>query len=88
MALWKEYLHFLMRTKSTQKLNRVVSNLLMSHPSIPDFWLIAAYMELNMKGNMFAGRKLLLQSLRNNENSQLLHVEYFKFELAILEKVK
>lgn len=28
MALWKEYLHFLMRSKSTQKLNRVISNLL------------------------------------------------------------
>lgn len=41
-----------------------------------------------MKGNLFAGRKLLLQSLRNNENSQFLHVEYFKFELAIFEKIK
>ena len=55
---------------------------------MPDFWLIAAYVELNMKANMFAGRRLLLQSLRNNDNSQLLHIEYFKYELAVLEKLK
>lgn len=30
----------------------------------------------------------MLLSLRNNENSELLHVEYFKYELAILAKIK
>lgn len=41
-----------------------------------------------MKGNLFSGRKILLQSLRNNDNSELLHVEYFKYELAVLTKIK
>lgn len=88
MPLWKEYVHFLLKTKATQKLNRVISTLLQTHPNFPDFWLIAAYIELNMKANMFAGRRLLLQSLRNNDSSEFLHIEYFKYELAVLEKLK
>lgn len=54
---------------------------------MPDFWLIAAYLELDVKGNLFNGRKLLLQSLRNNENSSLLHVEYFKYEVKVHHKI-
>ena len=36
--LWKEYLEFLVRTKSLQKLNRTVANALLIHPGTLDFW--------------------------------------------------
>ena len=58
--LWKEYLEFLVKTKSHQKLNRVVSNAVQVHPTTLDFWLIGAYTELDMKGNLFSSRNLML----------------------------
>lgn len=54
------------------------------HPTTIDFWLLAAYNELELKGNLFSGRKILLQALRNNRESSFLYVEYLRFEVALL----
>ena len=67
--LWKEYLEFLVRTRSLQKLNRTVANALLVHPDTLDFWKVAAYTELDLKGNLFSSRNLMLQALRANEDS-------------------
>lgn len=60
LPLWKEYLHFLCKTRSLQKLNRVVSACLQLHPTVLDFWLVAVYIEFDMKGNIFSARNLML----------------------------
>lgn len=88
LPLAKEYVHFLFQAKAGQKLGRVISELMQMHPQVVDFWLVAAYNEMEIKGNLFAGRKLLLQGLRNNENSVLLHVEYLRFEIELMRKLK
>ena len=85
--LWKEYLEFLVKTKSIQKLNRVVSNAVQCHPTCLDFWLIGAYSELDMKGNLFSSRNLMLQALRANENDSKFYSEYLKFEVKFLDKL-
>jgi hypothetical protein len=54
------------------------------HPTVVDFWLIGAYVELDLKGNIFQSRKLMLQGIRNNENNALFYVEYFRFETCLL----
>jgi hypothetical protein len=87
LPLWKEYLQFLCISRSTQKLNRVISSVLQMHPTVVDFWLIGAYVELDLKGNLFQSRKLMLQGIRNNENNALFYVEYFRFETAFLQKI-
>lgn len=86
--MWKEYLHFLFQCRATQKLNRTIAQALQLHPTTIDFWLIAAYNELELKGNLFSGRKILLQALRHNRDSTFLYVEYLRFEVALLQKVK
>ena len=58
--VWKEYLEFLVRTKSLQKLNRIVGNALLAHPDTLEFWLIGAYAELDLKGNLFSSRNLMM----------------------------
>ena len=85
--LWKEYLEFLVRTKSLQKLNRTVANALLIHPDTLDFWQIAAYAELDLKGNLFSSRNLMLQALRANENSPDFNVAYLAFEVKFLDKL-
>jgi hypothetical protein len=57
------------------------------HPTVVDFWLIGAYVELDLKGNLFQSRKLMLQGIRNNENNAFFYVEYFRFETALLHKI-
>jgi len=59
-ALIKEYLQFLVKTKSLQKLNRVVSSAVQIHPDCLDFWKIGVYTELEIKGNFFSSRNLML----------------------------
>ena len=41
-----------------------------------------------MRGNMFNARKLMLQAIRNNPESPNFYVEYFKFEIKFMEKIK
>ena len=53
-----------------------------------DFWLVSVYTELDIKGNLFSSRNLMLQAIRNNSNSPLFYVEYFRFEAVFLQKVK
>ena len=60
LPLMKEYLYFLCKTRSVQKLNRVLSRAVEIHPNVLDFWLIGVYVEMDMKGNMLASRKLML----------------------------
>lgn len=71
-----------------QKLNRVLSSVMQLHPTTVDFWLIAVYAELDIKGNLFSSRNLMLQGIRNNSESPLFYIEYFKFELAFMTKIK
>lgn len=40
-----------------------------------------------MKGNIFSSRKLMLQGVRNNEDSPLFNAEYFRFEMNLLHKM-
>lgn len=53
-----------------------------------DFWLIGVYTELDVKGNLFSGRKLMLQAIRNNPSNSSFLVEYYRFEVRFFEKVK
>jgi hypothetical protein len=86
--LWKEYLEYLVNTKSYQKLNRVLSKAVQIHPTVLDFWLVGVYTELDLKGNLFSGRKLMLQAIRNNPLNPEYYLEYFRFEVRFFEKVK
>jgi len=84
----KEYLYFLCKTRSVQKLNRVLSRAVEIHPNVLDFWLVGVYVEMDMKGNMLSSRRLMLQALRNNDSNPHFFVEYFLFELRYLAKVR
>ena len=66
----------------------MISTCLQLHPNVVDFWLVAVYVEFDLKGNMFTARNLMLQGLRNNDSRALFYVEYFRFEVAMLTKIK
>lgn len=56
-------------------------------PGEVEFWLIGAYADLELKGNMFSSRQLILQGLRMNDTDPRFHLEYLKFEVRYFEKV-
>jgi len=60
LPVWKEYLEHLVREKSFQKLNRALSKAVQLHPHVLQFWLIGVYAELDLRGNIFASRNLML----------------------------
>ena len=85
--LWKEYLLYLIKSNSMQKFNRVASSAVQIHPDCLDFWLIAAYVDLDIKGNLFSSRNLMLQALRVNDTKPKFYTEYLKFEVVFLDKI-
>lgn len=58
------------------------------HPTVIDFWLIGVYTELDIKGNLFSSRKLMLQAIRINDTNLQVYVEFFKYEVKFFEKMK
>jgi hypothetical protein len=86
-GVWKEYLHFLVQCKSLQKLNTVIMKAVQVHPECLDFWLIGIYTELDMKGNLFSSRNLMLQAHTANNKSAEFNLAYLEFELNFLTKV-
>ena len=82
-----EYLQYLLSTDSMQMLNKVLAECLQVMPQEVEFWQIGAYAELDVKGNMFSGRQLMLQGLRQNEDSSKFHLEYLRFEIKTFDKV-
>ena len=68
-------------------LNKVVAECLQLMPEEVQFWQIGAYSELEVKGNMFSGRQLMLQGLRQNEDFPKFNLAYLKFELVTFEKI-
>lgn len=66
----------------------MLSKAVQTHPTVLDFWLIGVYTELDIKGNLFSGRKLMLQAIRNNSQNPSFYLEYFRFEVRFFEKVK
>jgi hypothetical protein len=53
-------MEYLVLNKSFQKLNRVIARAVQLQPNVLDFWLIGVYTELDMRGNLFSSRKLML----------------------------
>lgn len=82
-----EFLQYLVSTKSLQKLNSVLSECLQQMPNEIDFWLVGVYADLELKGNMFSSRQLMLQGLRLNEHDSQFHLEYLRFELNFFHKI-
>jgi U3 small nucleolar RNA-associated protein 6 len=60
LRLWNEYIEYLTERKCFNKLNRVISSAISMHPNSLDLWLKAVYNELDLKGNLFSSRKLML----------------------------
>lgn len=55
-AIWLEYLQYLVKTKSMQKLNSVLSECLQAMPEVLEFWKVGVYADLEIRGNMFSSR--------------------------------
>eukprot|EP00345_Euplotes_harpa_P014206 CAMPEP_0168347674 /NCGR_PEP_ID=MMETSP0213-20121227/19173_1 /TAXON_ID=151035 /ORGANISM="Euplotes harpa, Strain FSP1.4" /LENGTH=266 /DNA_ID=CAMNT_0008356893 /DNA_START=227 /DNA_END=1027 /DNA_ORIENTATION=- len=87
-CLVKEFLHYLLSTRSLGKFNRVMARSLHIHPNVIDFWLIAVYCEFDMRGSMQASRNILLQGIRRNPDVPEFYFEYLKFELKLYTRKK
>jgi hypothetical protein len=52
-----------------------------------DFWEIAAYAEMDVKGNVDIARKMIMRGVSNHEKEPRFRVALFKFELNFLNKL-
>jgi len=68
-------------------MNKVLSECLQHMPDELEFWQIGVYADLDMKGNMFSSRQLMMQGLRVNDANPDFHVAYLQFEVRYFDKV-
>ena len=85
--IWLEFLQYLVQKRSLQKLNKVLSVALQQSPGELEYWKISVYTDLELKGNMFSSRQLMLQGLRVNDAVPAFHLEYLRFELKYFDKI-
>lgn len=86
--LWIKYLDWAESVGANKVLGRSYARAIQLHPSKPTFWIKAATWELESNTNMGAARVLLQRAIRMNPDLSELWHEYFKLELAYLEKVR
>ena len=97
IILIKEYLGYLVKTRSLKKFNMVIGHILQLHPTIEgniyiyiyiiELWKLGAYVEADLTGDAINGRNLLQQGIRMNEGSILMWEIFFKYELDFIQKL-
>ncbi|CAG8522616.1 3654_t:CDS:10 [Cetraspora pellucida] len=88
ISLWLQYIDFAKSAGAGKLLGKIFGRALQFHPTKPLFWILAAKWEFDANANITASRALLQRSLRLNPGSSQLWHEYFKLELAYIEKIK
>lgn len=80
VSIWKEYINFCIRCKNFRALSRATGRALQLHPRQQELWLIAAYIEKDLKKDFDGARSVLQKAVGMNTDSIKLWQEYFKFE--------
>jgi len=88
LNIWTQYINFCKRAKAKKSLAKVFAKLLQKHPHNPDVWFLAAKYEIEDQKNVGNARSILQKGLRQNNESSILWLEYFKMELLHVRKIK
>ncbi len=83
--LWMIYIEWCVSTEANKAAAKALGRAIQLHPSKSVFWILAAKHEYELS-NISASRILLQRGLRVNPHDKLLWLEYFKLELAFVEK--
>jgi hypothetical protein len=84
--LWLEYLHYCLDTKSFHQFTTLVSKGIQLDTSRLSLWLLAIQYEFKW-GSITNCRVLIQKSIRCNQESKELWIEYFRLEVLFMIKV-
>jgi U3 small nucleolar RNA-associated protein 6 len=88
LALWQRYLDYCSSCEESRRLNALFGRALQLHPTHVPFWLRAARHQFDENANMDVARKLMLRALRINRSSELLWIQYFRFEYCYIDRIR
>ena len=61
--LYKDYIHYLLKCNSMLKYGQVIQHCLHCYPHCLDFWMIAGFTELDIRGSVEGSRAIFLQAI-------------------------
>ncbi|KAI8874014.1 hypothetical protein GQ42DRAFT_160125 [Ramicandelaber brevisporus] len=88
VSLWKQYADFAQRSHQMKLLGRIFGRAIQAHPRVGELWTLAASHEYGENVNTEAARRLFQRGLRLNKDDKQLWINYFKMEVAFVEKLK
>jgi len=86
VQLWMAYIDWCQLVDASKAAAKAIGRAIQLHPTKSVFWIVAAKYEYEELSNISAARTLLQRGLRVNSDNQELWLEYFKLELAYIEK--
>jgi len=87
LSILFDFMNYLIKSKSTKTINKVIGRSLLTNPSEIDIWKFAVYYEYEVNNNIQNSRELFQKCIRINERNINAHLEYFIFEIVFVEKV-
>ncbi|KAL1920616.1 uncharacterized protein VTP21DRAFT_993 [Calcarisporiella thermophila] len=88
VSLWLQYIDFAKSSGASKTLGKLFAKAIQLHPSKTSLWILAASWEFEENANIVAARTLMQRGLRLNPEKEQLWHEYFRLELAYVEKIK
>eukprot|EP00794_Sanderia_malayensis_P009213 gene9213-10187_t len=88
LKLWMQYIDFCKKTDGKSAIAKAFGRLVQLHPGNPSVWIMASKHEFEENGNINNARALMQKSLRINQDSKTLWLEYFRLELLHVDKIK
>ncbi|KCV67703.1 hypothetical protein H696_05811 [Fonticula alba] len=87
--LWVDYIRFLLAYNRLDRAAGILSRAVLSRPTEPLFWIMAASFELDKRSNFDTARALLQRGARlNRSNDVSLWVEYLRLETLFIERIR
>lgn len=88
LSLWASYVGFCRTHSLMRAASNALGRALCALPNEPRLWIFAANWEFKNNTNISNARNIFQRAIRVNPLSRELYIEYARFELSILSKVK
>lgn len=88
LSLWASYLGFCRSCGAMRAVSNALGRALCALPNEPRLWIFAANWEFKNNANVENARNIFQRAIRINPFTPELYVEYARFELLVLSKVK
>lgn len=88
LDIWLQFIDYCKKNDVKRTLSKIFPKMIQKHPHNSSVWLLAAKYQIEEENSVRNARSLLQKGLRQNKESSVLWLEYFKMELLHVQKIQ